>query len=226
MVDSNHDGIPDDIDIEHFRVAIFGSARIKQDDQVYKDVYLLAHALAEEGIDIVTGGGPGLMEAANRGHKIGRPNGADVRSLGLNIRLPHEQKDNRFLDIKRDFDVFSERLDAFMLLSNMVVVAPGGIGTLLELFYTWQLMQVRHTCKMPIILMGDMWCGLVEWIKKYPLKHGLLDKDDIENIAIVDTWEEAETLIINAYKLFQQAGKDFCINLKTYGERAHIDHIL
>ncbi|MDP2690874.1 MAG: LOG family protein [Candidatus Gracilibacteria bacterium] len=226
MVDKNHDGIPDDVDPDHFRVAIFGSARLQDGDADYKNVYLLAHRLAELDIDVVTGGGPGLMEAANRGHKVGRKEHSGVHSFGLNIRLPREQYDNKFLDIKREFDVFSKRLDAFMLLSNVVVVAPGGVGTCLEFFYSWQLTQVKHTCKIPIILMGEMWHGLLKWIHDNPLKQGLLNKEDMNNIRCVNNWEEAATLIEEAYLVFKKAGSNACINLKAYGKRAQIDQIL
>lgn len=225
MVDLNHDGIPDEIDPTHFRVAIFGSARLQKDDPAYQEVYLLAHRLAELDIDVVTGGGPGLMEAANRGHKIGRKNGSDVHSFGLNIVLPKEQFDNKFLDIKQDFDVFSKRLDAFMLLSNVVVIAPGGVGTLLEFFYAWQLMQVKHTCKMPMILMGEMWRGLLKWIREYPLEQKLLNREDMDSILCVNSWEKAIDVIEEAHRLFKSAGKDACINLKMYAKRAGIDQI-
>jgi len=226
MVDNNKDGIPDDIDPGHFRVTVFGSARLKKEDKAYQEVYLLAHRLAELDIDVVTGGGPGLMEAANRGHKIGRKEGSNSHSFGLNILLPHEQHDNRFLDIKREFEVFSKRLDGFMLLSNVVVVAPGGVGTLLEFFYSWQLMQVRHTCKMPIIMMGSMWRGLIDWVRDYPLEMKLLDKEDLESIICVDTWEQAIYLIEQAHEMFKKSGKDVCINLKTYARRAKIEQVL
>lgn len=226
MIDTNHDGFPDDIEPDHFRVAIFGSARLKKGDGAYEEVYLLAHRLAEMGIDVITGGGPGLMEAANRGHKVGRKEGEDVHSFGLNIKLPKEQFDNPFLDVKRDFDVFSKRLDAFMLLSNVVVVAPGGVGTCLEFFYSWQLMQVKHTCSMPIIMMGDMWRGLLEWIRDNPLKEGLLNKEDVEAIVCVNNWEEASDLVAESKRIFDEAGPDACINLKMYAERAEIDQIL
>ncbi len=226
MVDLNHDGIPDDIDPNAFRVTIFGSARLKQEDVAYQEVYLLAHRLAELGVDVVTGGGPGLMEAANRGHKTGRKNGSTVQSFGLNIVLPREQFTNRFLDIKRDFDVFSKRLDAFMLLSNIVVIAPGGVGTLLEFFYSWQLMQVKHTCKMPIILMGEMWRGLLHWIRDYPLQKKLLDRADMDSLLCVHSWEKVAELIEQAHQLFKKAGKDACINLKMYAKRANIESIL
>jgi uncharacterized protein (TIGR00725 family) len=133
----------------HYRVAIFGSARIKEGDQKYNDVFNIAKGLAEGGMDVVTGGGPGIMQAANAGHKSASKG---THSIGLNIKLPFEQDDNKFLDIKKDFDRFSNRLDAFMSLSDAVVVATGGIGTILELFYTWQLVQVQHLCETPIIL--------------------------------------------------------------------------
>jgi len=226
MIDENKDGFPDDIHPDHFRVAIFGSARLKKGDEEYEEVYLLAHRLAEMGIDVVTGGGPGLMEAANRGHKVGRKDAEEVHSFGLNIKLPHEQFDNPFLDVKRDFDVFSKRLDAFMLLSNVVVVAPGGVGTCLEFFYSWQLMQVKHTCNMPIIMMGDMWKGLIEWIRDNPLKKKLLNKEDLDTIVCVKDWEGAAKLITEAKKVFEESGPEACINLKLYAERANIDEIL
>jgi predicted Rossmann-fold nucleotide-binding protein len=173
----------------------------------------------------VTGGGPGLMEAANRGHKIGRKNGSDVHSFGLNILLPKEQHGNKYLDIKQDFDVFSKRLDAFMLLSNVVVIAPGGVGTLLEFFYAWQLMQVKHTCKMPMILMGEMWRGLIKWIREYPLEQKLLNREDMETLLCVNSWEKAIDVIEEAHRLFKTAGKDACINLKMYAKRAGIEEI-
>lgn len=225
MVDENHDGIPDEFENNHFRVSIFGSARLHKDHPAYQEVYLLAHRLAELDVDVITGGGPGLMEAANRGHKMGRKEGSMAHSLGLNINLPREQFDNKFLDIKKQFDVFSKRLDGFMLLSNVVVVAPGGVGTLLEFFYTWQLMQVKHTCKMPIILMGDMWRGLIKWIVDQPLQKKLLDKEDMQSIICVNSWEQAADLIEKAYIMYKRAGKDACINLSVYAKRANIEQI-
>lgn len=226
MIDKNNDGFPDDIDPNHFRVSIFGSARIEQGDATYEDVYLLAHRLAELDIDVITGGGPGLMEAANRGHKVGRREGSDVHSLGLNIVLPHEQFDNRYLDVKREFNVFSKRLDAFMLLSNVVVVAPGGVGTCLEFFYAWQLMQVKHTCKMPIIMMGEMWAGLIKWVHDFPLKKGLLNKEDLDSIVCVKNWEDAAKLTDEAHQAYKKNGKENCINISQYAERADIETIL
>ena len=218
--------IPRDIDVDHFRVAIFGSARTKKGDKAYQDVYLLAHRLAELNIDVVTGGGPGIMEAANRGHKIGRKAGSTVHSLGLNIMLPREQQDNGFLDVKRDFKTFSKRLDAFMLLSNIVIIAQGGVGTLLEFFYAWQLMQVKHTCRMPIIMMGDMWKGLLKWIKEEPLKNKLLNKEDLDPIVCASNWEEVAKLIEKSYIGFLSEGENAPENLKYYAKRVNIKQIL
>ena len=110
--------------------------------------------LGEKGIDIVTGGGPGSMMAANEGHKIGRKKSGKIsKSIGLLIKLPKDQKVSKYLDIKKEFNRFSRRLDKFMNLSNAFVVTPGGFGTILELFYTIQLIQVKQTCDVQVILL-------------------------------------------------------------------------
>jgi len=180
--------------IKHFRVAIFGSARIGKGDSVYNEVTELAKRIAEHGIDIVTGGGPGLMDAANLGERLS--NNKDSQSIGLTIQLPFESKGNRHLDIKKHFQKFSSRLDHFMTLSNVIVVMPGGIGTCLELFYTWQLTQVHHIEPIPIILYGEMWHELIDWIKKWPLKQKLMNPQDLENIFCVHSNEEALNIIL------------------------------
>ncbi|NJO10522.1 MAG: LOG family protein [Leptolyngbyaceae cyanobacterium SL_1_1] len=167
------------LDSDRFRVAIFGSARIHAGDSIYEQVRRLARLLGREGMDVVTGGGPGLMEAANRGHKEGRADPAS-KSYGLSIKLPFEEGVNDHVDIKREFDRFSDRLDHFMSLSNAVVVAPGGVGTLLEMVYTWQLMQVEHICNIPIILVGEMWADLLAWVRQWPLQKQLIDPKDYE----------------------------------------------
>ncbi|GAG52460.1 unnamed protein product, partial [marine sediment metagenome] len=172
---------PKHIDVGHFRVAIFGSARIKPNDPRYKQIESLAMMIAKEGIDVVTGGGPGIMEAANKGHQEGGK-GKKVHSFGLNIKISKEQMANKHLDIKKDFKRFSGRLDHFMYLSNAVVVAPGGIGTMLELLYTWQLVQVKHICSIPIILLGPLWPDFIKWVEKWPLKKGLISPEDMHTI--------------------------------------------
>ena len=209
------DKIKGKINVEHFRIALFGSARIKPHQDRYNQIYLLAKMIAQEGWDIVTGGGPGLMEAANKGHKDGRK-GQDIHSFGLNILLPQEQQAYQHLDIQKDFERFSERLDYFMHLSNVVVVAPGGVGTLLEFFYTWQLVQVKHICNIPIILLGDMWPELIEWIEKWPLKKKFLDRDDLDALFLADNCKEAMDVIRLTYNKYKEKGPDFCLNYKKY----------
>ena len=209
------------INKKHFRVAIFGSARIKPDDPRYKQIQSLAYRIAEAGFDVVTGGGPGIMEAANKGHQAGQKEGDDSHSFGLNIELPHEQSSNGHLDIKKDFKRFSKRLDSFMSLSNVVVVAPGGVGTLLEFFYTWQLIQVKHICDIPIIFMGDMWPELIEWIEKWPLKKKFLDKEDLHSLFLAKHCSEAIKIIKKAHKYHLEGGKDFCSNYDKYKINNH-----
>lgn len=199
----------------HFRVVVFGSARLQQGSKDYKRIYKFSKMIGERGWDIVTGGGPGLMDAAMSGHFAGRGDNKS-REIGLQIKLPKEQVDSRHLDVKREFQRFSERLDTFMILANAVVVAPGGVGTLLELFYTWQLIQVQHTCKIPIILLGDMWPGLVEWIKANPLKQRMLSPEDVELLYSVETTEQALEILDDAYEQFQEGGDDYCVNIKKY----------
>lgn len=198
----------------HFRVTIFGSARIKKDNPAYQQVYILAKMIAKENIDVVTGGGPGLMQAASEGHRDGRI-GNDSHTIGLNIKIPTEQKMNRHLDIKSEFDRFSHRLDAFMMLSDVVVVAPGGVGTLLELAYTWQLAQVKHICNIPIILLGNMWSEFVKWVEMYPLKRGLLSKKDVDRLFIAKNRSDAFKIIKKFHEGYLR-GDDICMNFKKY----------
>ena len=181
------DSLVTEIGSDYYRVSIFGSARIKKNTNEYNQVYELAKKLAQNKADIVTGGGPGLMEAANIGAKDGSP---DSKSFGLHIDLPFETTPNEHLDVTFHHKKFSSRLDEFMRISHAVVVTPGGIGTILELLYTWQLIQVDHITPRPIILLGDMWGGLVNWMKEEPLKHNLMNKADFNNIKTVQNTNE------------------------------------
>jgi uncharacterized protein (TIGR00730 family) len=202
---------------KHFKVAIFGSSRIKEHDTVYKKVEDLAQILGEMGVDVITGGGPGLMQAANEGHREGSKIARDgAHSIGIGIKLPWKQKFNKSVQYKEEFNRFSRRLDEFMLLSNAVVVAPGGLGTTLELFYTWQLVQVHHICHIPIILMGREWKGLLAWIKNDPLKKGYLDSQDYSLVYLVETPHQAAEVITESYKHFLSGGKNFCLNYQKY----------
>lgn len=182
------DGLLTEMETEFFRVCIFGSARISSSSPFYGQVYDLAKELAQRGIDIVTGGGPGLMEAANKGAK----DGCNLsRSIGLPIELPFETDANSHLDVKHHHKRFSSRLDEFMRISHAVVITAGGIGTLLEMFYTWQLMQVGHIKQRPLILLGkDIWSGLLRWLEKEPLRLELMAAKDFSMIKICDSVEE------------------------------------
>lgn len=179
-----------EMETDFYRVSIFGSARIKPHSKHFKEVYQLAFELSRRGADIVTGGGPGLMQAANKGAKEG---GKKSRSIGIAIDLPFESSPNSHLDVKRHHRRFSSRLDEFMRISHAVIVTPGGIGTMLELFYTWQLIQVKHIKKRPIILLGGegMWQDLVDWMEKWALDMNLILKSDLENLFLCQTVDSA-----------------------------------
>jgi len=198
---------------QYFRIAIFGSARIKKGDTRYHLVYDLAKKIAAEGIDIVTGGGPGLMDAANRGHHAGRRNHRKLKpySIGLTIQLQKEQKTSPHLDLKENFSQFSKRLDEFTLLSNAVVVTPGGVGTTLEFLYTWQLVQVKKICDVPIILLGEEWADFLKWVKKWPLKQRLLDEDEMKFLYSAKNCEEAMSIIRQAHETWKRGIKGICI---------------
>tara|TARA_B110000438_G_C15820546_1_gene654214 strand:- start:1963 stop:2631 length:669 start_codon:yes stop_codon:yes gene_type:complete len=186
------DKLVTEIGTDYFRVSIFGSARIKPKTEEYMQVYDLAKKLVKNNADIVTGGGPGLMEAANAGAKAGS---TKSKSFGLHIDLPFEASPNKHLDVTYHHKRFSSRLDEFMRISHAVIVTPGGIGTILELLYTWQLIQVNHISKRPIILVGDMWNGLFKWMKSEPLKKHLIDSSDFNNIKIVQNIDEVIILL-------------------------------
>ena len=202
---------------KHFRVTIFGSARINKGDTRFNQVKSLAKMLGEKGIDIVTGGGPGLMQAASIGHNLGmKISKKESHSIGLLIKLPREQKTAEFLNIKKEFYKFSNRLDDFMELSNVFVVAPGGIGTTLELFYTLQLIQVKQTCNVPVILLGKMWSPLIKWMENYPIKNKLMNKEDLNSVFLAKNSEEAMKMITQAHEHYKKGDKNICLNYKRY----------
>lgn len=190
-------------DKKRFRVVIFGSARIEEGDPNWNVIYDLAKIIAELGIDVVTGGGPGLMNAASQGHNAGDIS-KNVQSIGLQIMLPKRQRDAEHLDIKKEFSRFSERLDNFIDLANAVVVAPGGVGTMLEFFYVWQLMQVRMMHNVPIILLGEMWSDFVSWMKIWLLENRFIDRKDIDLLFLVNNNEDALNIIRKAYEKFEE----------------------
>jgi predicted Rossmann-fold nucleotide-binding protein len=147
---------------ERYRVSIFGSARVEPGTFGYEETKRAAKFLAEMGCDIITGGGPGLMQAANEG-AAGAPERS--RSYGIRVDLPFEQNVNAFVSQAYQHRTFFTRLHQFVITSDAFVVAPGGIGTVLEMTMIWQLLQVRHLQDVPLILVGKMWPDLIEWAK-------------------------------------------------------------
>jgi len=151
-----------------FRVSIFGSARIPRDHWVHTSVRDLAKQLALMGCAVITGGGPGLMEAANEGAAL---TGASASNVGIRVHLPFEQQVNPFVDESYEHRTFFSRLHHFVLASDAFVVVPGGIGTVLELSTIWQLLQVRKLRnEIPLILIGKMWADFVNWARSYLLR--------------------------------------------------------
>jgi uncharacterized protein (TIGR00730 family) len=179
---------------ERYRVTIFGSARAKPGSPAYEATKQTAAALAEMGCDIITGGGPGLMQAANEGAAL-RPE--RVQSIGIRIDLPFEQEANDFITKAFQHRTFFTRLHQFVLASDAFVVAPGGIGTILETMMIWQLLQVRHLQGVPLILVGKMWPGLLQWARTTLLSFDppLANPEEIEIPQCVPNAEEAIALI-------------------------------
>jgi uncharacterized protein (TIGR00730 family) len=181
---------------ERYRVTIFGSARAKPGTFAYDEVKRLAQTLAEMGCDIITGGGPGLMQAANEGAAAANTPERN-RSVGIRVDLPFEQEVNPFVEQAFEHKSFFTRLHQFVLMSDAYVVTPGGIGTVLELMMIWQLLQVKHVHDTPLILVGKMWTGLVDWAKTHLLKTQppLANPEDMTIPRCVDTADEAIALI-------------------------------
>ena len=181
---------------QNYRVTIFGSARLKPGSLAYEGVKQLASDLTEMGCDIMSGGGPGLMQAANEGALSADPKGLH-RSVGIRVQLPFEQELNPFVGQAYEHRTFFSRLHHFMIISDAFVVVPGGIGTLLELSLAWQLLQVRKLYNTPLILVGKMWFELVDWARCSMLKQGseLASEVDFTIPHCVDTIDETVNLI-------------------------------
>ncbi len=180
-------------------ISLFGSARTKSDNKYYQIGMEIAEKLAKAGYGVITGGGPGVMEAANKGaQKGGGP------SVGLNIDLPFEQNHNTFIDREHnlEFDYFFVRKVIFVKYSQGFVILPGGFGTLDELFEALTLIQTKKINKRPIVLVGkDYWGGLLEWIKTTMLeKEQNIHQEDLDQFALVDSADEAIAYIEDFYK--------------------------
>lgn len=172
-------------------VSIFGSARSKPDEPIYKETELLAGMLAKEGYTVITGGGPGLMEAANKGaFKAGGS------SIGLHIELPAEQKPNKYLTRQLNFRYFFVRKLMFVKYAMAYIVMPGGMGTIDELSEAFVLAQTNRIKPFPVILYGsDFWNGFLEWIKDKMYEYNFLDDKELDLITVLDTPEEVVTFI-------------------------------
>ncbi len=176
-------------------VSVFGSARIKEDNRYYQQARELGRLLAEDGYGVITGGGPGIMAAANRGCQEG-----GGLSIGCNIELPHEQGLNPYVDLGVEFRYFFARKVMFVKYADGFVIFPGGFGTLDELFEALTLIQTEKVQDFPVVLMGtDYWSGMVEWIKGSLLAEAAINPEDVDLLRLTDDPHEA-VKIIKAYQ--------------------------
>lgn len=183
-------------------VSIFGSARIKSNDPDYRACVETARHLGEAGFSIITGGGPGIMEAANKGAQL-----ASVPSVGCNIELPFEQSGNPFLDVSIDFRYFFVRKTMFVKYACAFVIFPGGFGTMDELFESLTLIQTNKVRDFPVVLFGtEYWQGLFDWIRATMLEGGKISPEDMDLILLTDDPAEAAAHIVERQKL-HVAGK-------------------
>ena len=168
-------------------VTIFGSARTLPGDPYYQKAEDLARKLALKGFSVITGGGPGIMEAANKGAAE-----AGGKSVGMNIRLPYEQKPNSYANINIDYKYFFIRKVMFVKYAVAYVILPGGFGTMDELFEAMTLIQTRRIKSFPVILMGsEYWRGLIQWLKDTMVRDGKIDCEDLDLIQIFDEPDDA-----------------------------------
>jgi len=181
---------------DRYRVTIFGSARTDPSHWVYQDVRRMTRELAGMGCDIMTGGGPGLMQAANEGAQEAAAAGL-IQNIGIRVDLPFEQAVNPFVGQSFEHETFFTRLHQFVLMSDAFIVAPGGIGTVLESMMIWQLLQVRHLQNTPLIFAGKMWQELVDWADVQMLRPGfeLASPEDMKIPRCVDTADEAVAIV-------------------------------
>lgn len=177
-------------------VTIFGSARTQLDHPHYKNCVETARLLGEAGFSIITGGGPGMMEAANKGAQE-----AGVDSVGLNIELPFEQDLNRHADLKIHFRYFFVRKTMFVKYAQAFVIFPGGFGTLDELFESLTLIQTKKIRNFPVVLFGtEYWEGLLDWIKATMLAEGNISAKDLDLFVVTDSPREAADFVVSRYE--------------------------
>jgi uncharacterized protein (TIGR00730 family) len=191
-----YDGFEAVEQIDRPAVSIFGSARVREGSQPYTEAREVAHRFADAGWAVVTGGGPGVMEAANRGCKEG--NGL---SVGFNIQLPHEQRPNPYVDIEMTFGHFYARKTMFVKAAEGFVVFPGGFGTADELFESLTLIQTGKIRHFPVVLFERaFWDPLLEWVRDQALPHGMVSPDDLELLTVTDDLDEAVQCVLDCYE--------------------------
>lgn len=184
--------------LAHIRpaVSIFGSARIARSHPYYQLTEDVARRLSDAGFSVISGGGPGAMEAANKGAFAGRS-----LSIGLNIQLPHEQSSNQYQDVSQSFSRFFVRKVMFVKFACAYVVVPGGFGTMDELMEALTLVQTGKIRRFPIILMqSSYWKGLIDWIKDRMVSEGMIGAEDVELIQLIDEPEKVVTAIFDHYE--------------------------
>jgi uncharacterized protein (TIGR00730 family) len=180
-------------------VSIFGSARTLPDHPIYKLAEQIARLLSDAGFAVISGGGPGIMEAANKGAYFG-----DSPSIGLNIQLPHEQRRNDYQDVSQTFRHFFARKYMFVKLATAYVVLPGGFGTLDELMEALTLVQTGKTRRMPIILVGsDFWRGMLDWLRQVLIAEGMIAPEDMDLIQVID---EPARVVDAIFKYYETRG--------------------
>src|SRR3954471_8193857 len=182
--------------IDRPAVTLFGSARVDEGHPAYEAAREVGHRFAEAGFAVVTGGGPGVMEAANRGAKEG-----GGLSVGFNIELPHEQHENPYLDIDLTFNHFYARKTMFVKAAEGFVIFPGGFGTLDELFEALTLIQTGKVLHFPVVLFDSgYWGPLVEWIRERLLAEAMVSPEDVDLLVVSDDPENAVELIVDCYE--------------------------
>lgn len=192
-------------------VSIFGSSRSKSDNKYYQLAEEIAYLLAKAGFAIITGGGPGIMEAGNKGAKK-----AKGRSIGLNIQLPMEQRANEYIDTLIEFRYFFVRKVMFVKYAKAFVIMPGGFGTLDEFFEATNLIQTERIERFPVVLFGrDYWQGLANWLEDIVLKNGNISKHDLDIFKIADTPAEVVKIIRDFYKTGHKLHKSKVISYKS-----------
>jgi hypothetical protein len=177
-------------------VSFFGSARVRPRDALYQQCVEVARQMGEAGFGVITGGGPGMMEAANRGARE-----AGVPSIGCNIELPFEQGTNPFVDRAIDFRYFFVRKTMFVKYAEAFVIFPGGFGTMDELFEALTLIQTGKVKNFPVVLFGtDYWRGMLDWIRDTVLAEGKISEADLALLSVTDSPEQAVALVLERYR--------------------------